>query len=423
MSLPSLSFFALIVVPVAAFAQLPMGGHVVADADFADAIAPELGVRMQAEANANIASLRRAGLLAMPKAQAPVNDLQWPLRAVPDFDQFDYHGTKNFVDHDPRFPGFVQDYTCGTRTYDLATGYNHAGTDYYLWPFPWLMMDQAQVMIVAAAPGVIVTKDDGNFDRNCAIGSSGNPNFVSILQDDGLTAFYLHMRSGSVTTLPIGTRIAAGDYLGTVGSSGSSSGPHLHFELHDASGAIVDPRQGQCNAAPDRWAVFQAYEDPHIDTLSTHSVEPDQIVCGFVGGENFDDEPHYKDLFSAGDVLWVFASYRDQRNGEVTNYSILRPDGSAFAQWDFDLASENLGSPFYSGTAWDWMFSLPSSAPSGVWQVRTLFEGETYTHDFVVGNPVGLGDTSPLKVREQNAANATRCRPHVGDALPNTCTP
>lgn len=404
-------------------ALAPAGGHVVTEGTFRDATSPDWDARTRFEADIAVARFARDGMPGVPKAQAPVADLQWPLKPAAGFDQYDYHGTLNFVDHDPRFPEFVQDYTCGSRTYDLAGGYNHAGTDYYLWPFPWLMMDEGQVAIVAAAPGVISGTDDGHFDRQCFFDGTSQPNFVRILQDDGLTAIYLHMRNGSVTTLPLGARVAAGDYLGLVGSSGQSSGPHLHFELRDAAGNVVDPRHGQCNAAPDRWAVFQPYEDPHIDSLSTHAAEPEQAGCGFANDANVDDAPHYADTFAPRDVLWVFASYRDQRNGEVTQYSILRPDGSVFAQWDFDLATQGFPRPFYSGTAWDWKFVLPAAVPRGAWQVRAVFEGQTYTHDFVVADAPASGDAGAVRARAQNAAAATRCRPHVGDPLPYTCTP
>jgi len=376
--------YLLLFVAGAASAQAPVGGRVVGERDFGDTISPESSARMEARAARNIEALVHSGALSRPKADAASADLQWPLRPVPGFDQFDYHGTKNFVDHDTRFPGFVQDYTCGKRSYDLASGYNHAGTDYYLWPFAWLMMDEGQVEIVAAAPGTIVDRADGNFDRNCAIGSSGDPNFVRVLQDDGLTAIYLHMRSGSVAPLPIGARIAAGDYLGLVGSSGSSSAPHLHFELRDSTGHVVDPRHGECNAGAERWAVLQAYEDPHIDSLSTHAAEPEQIACGFADGARDTDRPNYKDLFAPGDVLWVFASYRDHRNGAVTNFRILRPDGSTFAQWDFDLANQALPNPFYSGTAWDWKFWLPAAAAPGTWRIDAEFSGQTYVREFRV---------------------------------------
>ena len=374
----------LLMLAVAAHAQPPVGGRVVVEEDFADATPADAVARMQQRAAANVESLARAGLPVTPKAMATTADLQWPLRAAPDFSQFDYHGVSNFVDLDARFPGFVRDYMCGTRSYDLASGYNHAGTDYYLWPFPWLMMDEGQVAIVAAASGIVIDKQDGNFDRNCAIGASGKPNYVVVLQDDGLSAIYMHMRSGSVTKVPVGTRVDAGEYLGLVGSSGSSSAPHLHFELRDSAGVAVDPRHGECNAAPDRWMVLQPYEDPFIDSLSTHAAEPQQVACGNTAGLALDDAPNYKDVFTPGDTLWVFASYRDHRNGEPTNFRITRPDGSTFAQWDFDLASAALPRTFYSGTAWDWKFWLPAGAPPGVWQIAADFAGHNYVREFRV---------------------------------------
>ena len=420
-ALPGSFVLAGLLFATVAAAQPPTHGRVVAPDEFADAMSAELSARLKAQANHNIVELLRAGGLAPSRAVAAVADLQWPLKPIAAFDQYDYHGTKYFVDHDPRAPGFVQDYTCGTRTYDLNTGYNHAGTDYYLWPFPWLMMDQGVVQIVAAAPGVITAKADGNFDRNCAIASTTDPNFVRVLQDDGLSAIYLHMRAGSVTTLPVGARVAAGDYLGLVGSSGQSSGPHLHFELRDANGAVVDPRNGQCNAAPDRWAVFQPYEHPRIDTLSTHSAEPTGVDCGFANGQDVAETPAYQDQFKPGDVVWVFAAYADQRNGEITNFSIARPDGSTFAEWTFDLASQNLPSPFYSGTTWDWQFTLPADAPGGIWSVQAIFQAHTYVHDFSVLAPFNSEEV--WRVRSQaGGANATRCRALAGRLAPQ-CYP
>lgn len=388
----------------------PAHGRVTGADEFADAITTQARTDAQRRATQAAAALKQAGVRFDARAQAPVNDLQWPLRALPGYDAFDYHGTKYFVDHDTRYPNLVQDYTCGMRTYDLASGYNHGGTDYFLWPYPWLMMDAGVVQVVAAAPGTIIDKQDGNFDRQCAFDGVSRANLVQVRQDDGLTAIYMHLRKGSLTALPIGARVAAGDYLGLVGSSGQSTGPHLHFELHDANGAVVDPRHGDCNAAPDRWAVLQPYEDPRIDTLSTHSAEPNQIVCGYVGGTAFDDDPHAQDVFAAGESLWVFASYSDQRNGQITHFRITRPDGSIFAQWDFDLASEHLALPFYSGTAWDWKYTLPADAPVGAWQVSADFQDRTYTHAFRVSP---LDQDAAAIARVQVGADATRCRSNL----------
>ncbi|MGH7291437.1 MAG: peptidoglycan DD-metalloendopeptidase family protein [Myxococcota bacterium] len=286
----------------------------------------------------------------------------------------------------------MQDYTCGTRTYDLATGYNHHGTDYYLWPFPWRMMDLDQVRIVATAPGVILEKINGYADRSCAIVGDSDFNAVYIRQDDGLLARYLHMKRGSLTPLHIGDRVAAGDFLGLVGSSGPSSAPHLHFELQDGEGQIVDPHHGQCNDVPDRWAVFRPYESPRIAMLTTHSAEPEFVECGIENGVPVHEEPHFEDRFAPGDTFWSFAAYSDHRNGDITHFSIVRPDASVFAEWEFDLAGEELPRAFYSGTAWDWSHTLPADAPTGVWMLRAEFADAVYEHPFeVAGAPMTRG--------------------------------
>jgi len=241
-----------------------------------------------------------------------------------------------------------------------------------------------QVRIIAAAPGVIVEKIDGNFDRDCAIAGNGGFNAVFVQQDDGLTAWYLHMKNGSQTTKPVGARVEGGEFLGLVGSSGPSSLPHLHFELHDPANDVVDPLHGTCNDAPDRWIVPQPYEAPRIDTLTTHAAEPTLVDCGVENGVPVHEDPHFADSFIAGESFWAFASYSDHRNGEVTHFSVLRPDASVLTSWDFDLASQNLPKPFYSGTAWDWSVALPADAPAGTWTLEAEFEGQVYQHAFTV---------------------------------------
>jgi murein DD-endopeptidase MepM/ murein hydrolase activator NlpD len=42
------------------------------------------------------------------------------------------------------------------------------------------------------------------------------------------------------TGVKTGDHVAAGDYVGKVGNTGTSTGPHLHFEIH-INGKPVDP--------------------------------------------------------------------------------------------------------------------------------------------------------------------------------------
>lgn len=183
------------------------------------------------------------------------------------------------------------------------------------------------------------------------------------------------------------------------------------------------PDMVACNLAPDRWLVYKPYEDPHIIWLSTHSAEPETIACGVdAGGHALDETTHEQSGFSPGSTLWVFAAYRDQRNGELTQFRITRPDGSVFAAWDFDLASQNLPNPFYSGTTWDWRYVLPVDAPAGIWHVAAVFQGQVYQRAFRVGVAT-LDTTAAAAERGGVGAQATRCRPRIGQAPPTGCPP
>lgn len=58
---------------------------------------------------------------------------------------------------------------------------------------------------------------------------------------DEWTSLYAHLKSDSFTEgLKIGSVVKSGDVLGLVGSTGMSTGPHLHFELI-INGEHVDP--------------------------------------------------------------------------------------------------------------------------------------------------------------------------------------
>jgi murein DD-endopeptidase MepM/ murein hydrolase activator NlpD len=56
----------------------------------------------------------------------------------------------------------------------------------------------------------------------------GYGNFIVIKHDNGLTSHYGHCQETSVR---VGQKVHAGDVIGTVGSTGHSTGPHLHFEI------------------------------------------------------------------------------------------------------------------------------------------------------------------------------------------------
>lgn len=76
--------------------------------------------------------------------------------------------------------------------------------------------------IRAAAAGTVITAGSG--------GPYGNHVMISHFLDGQVyTTVYAHMNSLSVGA---GQTVSQGQSLGTLGSTGNSTGPHLHFELH-----------------------------------------------------------------------------------------------------------------------------------------------------------------------------------------------
>jgi murein DD-endopeptidase MepM/ murein hydrolase activator NlpD len=204
----------------------------------------------------------------------------WPL-AAPTLSDWGYHGISNFVDQNPAFPGALLDYNCGARTYDLASGYNHRGIDFFTWPWGWKKMSEDVVQVVAGAAGTIVAKFDGNPDDSCDL-SNCDWNAVYVMHDDGSVAWYGHMKTNSTTTKEIGETVVAGEYLGVVGSSGCSTGPHLHMEVYDALDNLIEPYAGPCNSlnTSSWWVNQRPYFDSAINAITTGPDAADWPDCG-----------------------------------------------------------------------------------------------------------------------------------------------
>jgi murein DD-endopeptidase MepM/ murein hydrolase activator NlpD len=82
----------------------------------------------------------------------------------------------------------------------------------------------------------IVTVANGTVTFVGYDGSYGNKVIVAL--DDGTVTWYCHMTEFTVS---VGDRVLQGEELGTVGSTGNTTGPHLHFEVHPDGGDPVDP--------------------------------------------------------------------------------------------------------------------------------------------------------------------------------------
>jgi murein DD-endopeptidase MepM/ murein hydrolase activator NlpD len=301
---------------------------------------------------------------------------QWPLRLQAGLTDPGYYGISNFVDHNPAFVGFLRDYNCGTRTYDVS-GYNHKGTDIFTYPFGWNKMATNAVEVIAAAPGTILFKSNGNFDQNCAFCSGPCTwNAIYIKHADGSVAWYGHLKNNSITAKAVGTAVVTGEYLGVVGSSGNSTGPHLHFEVYTSSSYtnLIDPWSGGCNSlnATSWWAAQKPYYDPTPLKCMTHFPAPVQSQCP--GGEAV----NLKTAFRPGATFYAAAYYRDQQTGTNAQYRIIQPNGVVWVSWNQTFGA------YYSASWWYWTWILPNPAQLGTWRYEVTYAGKTISQNFTV---------------------------------------
>jgi murein DD-endopeptidase MepM/ murein hydrolase activator NlpD len=83
--------------------------------------------------------------------------------------------------------------------------------------------------ILAAAPGVVVT---------AGWNSGGYGNLVEIQHPDGSLTLYAH---NSRILVRRGQDVQQGEQISEMGSTGYSTGPHLHFEVHPSGRGAVNP--------------------------------------------------------------------------------------------------------------------------------------------------------------------------------------
>ncbi|MBO9564306.1 MAG: peptidoglycan DD-metalloendopeptidase family protein [Niastella sp.] len=342
----------------------------------------------------SIRSLQQKGVLSAATRAEQVL-FNWPLRQAAAFSDPGYYTITNFVDHDPASPNQLRDYNCGVRTYDANNG-NHRGTDIASFPFGWQKMADNVVEIIAAAEGVIIAKSDGQPDQSCLALIYPTENGVYIRHADGSVAWYIHLKTGSLTTKAVGSTVAKGEYLGIMGSSGLSSGPHLHFEVRDVNNAVIDPFAGNCNSlngTTSWWANQQPYYNPGINKVMTHS-------AATAGGCANEEAVNAKNVFLPGESIYCAAYFRDLLANTTANYRVYTPANAIHASWDFK-PTDNFPAAF------GYIF-FGAPALLGNWRLEVTYNGKTVVHPFTVAN------TLPASVKVSPLTNLTPC---AGQAL------
>ncbi len=119
-------------------------------------------------------------------------------------------------------PTFKVPFPCG-QTWSGQTRTNHSPAN----AIDFNRTDDLGDPVVASAPGTVITV------RN--LGDTSYGRYVVVDHGGGYTSYYAHLSSFSAT---VGESVSYGEVIGYVGSSGNSSGPHLHFEQRSGGSAI-----------------------------------------------------------------------------------------------------------------------------------------------------------------------------------------
>lgn len=312
-----------------------------------------------------------------------------PFRPKAGFSEYGYHTLQNQVDHNLTPNNNLLDYNCGSRTYDWSTG-NHQGTDYILWPYPWLRMSENVMEIIAAADGVIINKRDGYADTNCD--NNGNPNWNGFIIEhaDGSRTHYLHFKKNTLNAKEIGDVVSAGEFLGIAGSSGSSTIPHLHFEVRKAGNVLVDPYAGECNSMNSEswWQIQEPYKVPSVNEISTHSVSTLDTDCPNI------EDPYFKTNFSQGDMLYLRLFLRDISDGDSIRIKITKPDQSVLYDWTWVCD----WGVFYATAYATWNLSVGSDWMDGIYKFEAEFDGKSYETLFGINTELSLEENNKAEL-------------------------
>jgi uncharacterized delta-60 repeat protein len=134
---------------------------------------------------------------------------------------------------DPAAEGFISHYPCGTEQ-DFDPNQSYPDDDFNECSYSW------GAPVFASAPGRVVYLNT-NVCENFPVGKKGpgGGNNVGVDHGNGEISRYFHMVKGSIVVTN-GQTLEAGDPIGTLGNSGQSTGPHLHFHLQDSLADTAD---------------------------------------------------------------------------------------------------------------------------------------------------------------------------------------
>lgn len=133
--------------------------------------------------------------------------------------------------------------------------------------------------VVAAASGTVTYI---NWSQNPTNLNPARCCTLVVEHDDGWESWYIHLNNDTPGTddgqawgiapgITLGMHVDAGQLIGWVGDSGSAedTGAHLHFELYDPEGVLVNPYDSMLKAEGRSYCTVSNFSN--VDALASHN--------------------------------------------------------------------------------------------------------------------------------------------------------
>jgi murein DD-endopeptidase MepM/ murein hydrolase activator NlpD len=136
-----------------------------------------------------------------------------------------------------------EDFSPTERTYFFNTGFRFPLREYRITsvfgprpsPFTGKLQDHRGLDLAAPMGANVYAARDGRVTETGTDPVYGN--YIIVAHDDNWVSLYGHL---SAVTAAAGSRVSRDSVIGKVGSTGQSTGPHLHFEIRK-NGRALDP--------------------------------------------------------------------------------------------------------------------------------------------------------------------------------------
>ncbi len=170
--------------------------------------------------------------------------------------------------------------------------------------------------VFAAAPGTVIEAHDGEYDRNNTNPPPNVPaNYVAIDHGGGWVTYYYHLRNESVA-VNVGNTVTRGQQIGLMGSSGRSTGPHLHWSVY-YNGMRVEPMVAEASYMQTPWGYAG----------NTKFVLDSGTVFHYASLD-YGEGSVREDVINPGDGVLYWATTGGTRDGGAITVELRNPSGN-----------------------------------------------------------------------------------------------